>query len=134
MSIGGTSASSPAFAGFIALLNDARISTNKRPLGFLNPLLYTVGIAGLNDITSGSNPGCGTNGFNVSIWSSSPLHGSLTTYTYVSYRRPLDGIQVRNCLIILAGLLLITITLVTGLGTPNFKKLKEIVTSPFLLL
>ncbi len=45
-SIGGTSASSPTFAGFVALLNDARIGVNKPPLGFLNPLLYTFGIAG----------------------------------------------------------------------------------------
>jgi tripeptidyl-peptidase-1 len=29
----------------------------------LNPFLYSSGISGLNDITSGSNPGCSTNGF-----------------------------------------------------------------------
>lgn len=67
VSIGGTSASSPAFAGFVALLNDARLKVNKKPLGFLNPLLYTFGLPGLNDITAGKNPGCGTEGFNVSV-------------------------------------------------------------------
>lgn len=51
------------FAGVISLLNDFRIASGKAPLGFLNPLLYAQGAAGLNDITSGSNPGCGTNGF-----------------------------------------------------------------------
>jgi tripeptidyl-peptidase-1 len=65
--IGGTSAAAPAFAGFVALLNDARIKAGKGPLGFLNPLLYTFGLHGLNDITSGNNAGCGTTGFNVSI-------------------------------------------------------------------
>jgi hypothetical protein len=47
------------------MLNDARISAGKCPLGFLNPFLYSKGYAALNDITEGQNPGCGTNGFNV---------------------------------------------------------------------
>ncbi|KAJ3572260.1 hypothetical protein NP233_g3200 [Leucocoprinus birnbaumii] len=62
--IGGTSASSPAFAGFVALLNDARISKKLSPLGFLNPLIYTIPEA-FNDITVGHNSGCGTTGFNT---------------------------------------------------------------------
>ncbi|RPD64171.1 subtilisin-like protein [Lentinus tigrinus ALCF2SS1-7] len=62
-SVGGTSASSPTFAGVISLLNDFRLSQSKAPLGFLNPIIYSTGAAGFNDITSGSNPGCGTNGF-----------------------------------------------------------------------
>ncbi|KAF8655338.1 hypothetical protein AX16_003111 [Volvariella volvacea WC 439] len=86
--IGGTSASSPAFAGIVALLNDARLKVGKPPLGFLNPLLYTVGVDGLTDILEGHNSGCGTPGFNVTTgWDP-----------------------------------------VTGLGTPNFYKLKDIVT------
>ncbi|KAJ3491365.1 hypothetical protein NLI96_g751 [Meripilus lineatus] len=63
ISVGGTSASSPTFAGVISLLNDFRLANGKSPLGFLNPILYSTGAAGLNDITSGRNPGCGTNGF-----------------------------------------------------------------------
>ncbi|KAA1473405.1 tripeptidyl peptidase A [Dentipellis sp. KUC8613] len=85
--VGGTSAASPTFAAIVSLLNDARISRHLPPLGFLNPLLYTVGLAGLKDITAGNNPGCGTPGFNATKgWDP-----------------------------------------VTGLGTPNFGKLKEIV-------
>lgn len=85
--VGGTSASSPTVAGLVSLLNDARLSKGLPPLGFLNPLLYTKGVAGLTDITEGNNPGCGTQGFNATTgWD--PL---------------------------------------TGLGTPNFGKLKEIV-------
>ncbi|KAF7317715.1 Subtilisin-like protein [Mycena kentingensis (nom. inval.)] len=69
ISVGGTSASSPAVAGVISLLNDFRISQGKAPLGFLNPLIYSTASTGFNDIVSGSNPGCGTAGFTaVSGW------------------------------------------------------------------
>ncbi|KAH8978359.1 subtilisin-like protein [Lactarius hatsudake] len=59
----GTSGSAPTVAGIIALLNDYLISRGSTPLGFLNPWLYGAGLPGLNDITSGSNPGCNTDGF-----------------------------------------------------------------------
>ena len=61
--VAGTSCSSPIFASIISLINDRLISAGKEPLGFLNPLLYSTASAALNDITSGSNPGCGTQGF-----------------------------------------------------------------------
>ena len=64
--ISGTSASAPTFAGIVALLNDATIAAGKPTLGFLNPMLYSIGVEGLNDITEGNAPGCGTPGFNVS--------------------------------------------------------------------
>ena len=44
--------------GIISPLNDHRLSKGQAPLGFPNPWLYGDGVAGLNDITSGSNPGC----------------------------------------------------------------------------
>ncbi|KAI9462798.1 subtilisin-like protein [Lactarius psammicola] len=82
----GTSCSAPTVAGIISLLNDYLISNGRNPLGFLNPWLYGVGFAGLNDITYGSNPGCNTDGFSaITGWDP-----------------------------------------VTGLGTPDFNKLKEI--------
>ncbi|KAF7361952.1 Tripeptidyl peptidase A [Mycena venus] len=65
MLINGTSASSPTFAGFVALLNDARLKKGLPSLGFLNPLLYSTAASGFNDITVGNNPGCGTPGFNA---------------------------------------------------------------------
>jgi len=87
--VSGTSASAPTFAGIVALLNDASIAEGKPPLGFLNPMLYSIGVDGLNDVTQGNNPGCGTPGFNASAgWDP-----------------------------------------VTGLGTPNFGKLKDILNS-----
>ncbi|KAJ7196646.1 family S53 protease [Mycena pura] len=53
--ISGTSASTPAFASLIALLNDQLITAGKPTLGFLNPLLYSSsGRAALKDITYGN--------------------------------------------------------------------------------
>ena len=63
--ISGTSAAAPTFAGIVSLLNDANLAAGKPPLGFLNPMLYSIGVGGLNDITQGNAPGCGTQGFNV---------------------------------------------------------------------
>ncbi|KAH8995561.1 subtilisin-like protein [Lactarius hatsudake] len=64
-SMDGTSCSVPIVAGIISLLNDYLITNGRPPLGFLNIRLYDDGFAGLNDITSGSNPGCGTDGFSA---------------------------------------------------------------------
>ncbi|KAH8108266.1 family S53 protease-like protein [Phellopilus nigrolimitatus] len=62
--VAGTSCSSPIFASVVALLNDRLVAAGKSPLGFLNPFLYSdAGKAALNDVTSGDNPGCNTNGF-----------------------------------------------------------------------
>lgn len=64
--VGGTSCSSPIFASVVGLLNDELIAAGKSPLGFLNPWLYLTGASALNDITTGSNPGCNTTGFPAS--------------------------------------------------------------------
>ncbi|KAH9062405.1 subtilisin-like protein [Lactarius vividus] len=61
----GTSGSAPIVASIISLLNDYLISQGKVTLGFLNPWLYGTGMSGLTDITSGSNPGCNTDGFSA---------------------------------------------------------------------
>jgi tripeptidyl-peptidase-1 len=54
MPVGGTSASSPAFAGLVSLLNEARLAAGKKQLGFLNPFLYQNEDA-FTDVTLGSN-------------------------------------------------------------------------------
>ncbi|KAH8981849.1 hypothetical protein EDB86DRAFT_393680 [Lactarius hatsudake] len=61
----GMSCSTPTVAAIISLLNDYLITNGSPPLGFLDIWLYDDGIAGLNDITSGYNPGCGTDGFSA---------------------------------------------------------------------
>lgn len=60
--VAGTSCSSPIFASIISLINDRLVSAGKPVLGFLNPFLY-ANPSIFTDITSGSNPGCNTNGF-----------------------------------------------------------------------
>ncbi len=54
--IGGTSWSAPVWAGFCALVNEARATNGKPPLPFLPPLLYPLGgTAAFRDIVAGSN-------------------------------------------------------------------------------
>lgn len=54
--IGGTSWSAPVWAGFCALINEARVKANKPRLPFLNPLIYPLmGTSCFRDIKSGSN-------------------------------------------------------------------------------
>lgn len=59
--IGGTSGASPVWAGIVGLLNDARFRAGKSSLGFINPLLYTLGPRGLVDIVEGYVDGCTDN-------------------------------------------------------------------------
>ncbi|KAM5543119.1 hypothetical protein V8D89_002993 [Ganoderma adspersum] len=88
ISVSGTSAASPTVAGVVALLNDAIFKSGGKPLGFLNPLLYSDAKDALNDITQGNNPGCGTDGFPTSEgWD--PVTG-LGTPNFVKF---LDAIQ-----------------------------------------
>ena len=55
---GGTSWSAPVWAGFCALMNEARANAGKPALPFLNPLIYPLlGTAAFRDIKSGSNGG-----------------------------------------------------------------------------
>ncbi|KAH9003206.1 subtilisin-like protein [Lactarius hatsudake] len=80
----GTSCAMPIVAGIISLLNDYQISQGRHPLGFLNPWLYGIARAGLNDITSGSNPGCNTDGFSaIEGWD--PVLGRWTSSTCSIY-------------------------------------------------
>ncbi|KAJ7731300.1 family S53 protease-like protein [Mycena maculata] len=78
--VGGTSASSPTFAGMIALINDRLIAAGKPVLGFLNPFLYSHPKA-FTDITIGHNSGfvcpASSVAFNAAVgWD--PLTGSGT--------------------------------------------------------
>lgn len=78
----GTSCSSPVSATIFSAINDARLAAGKGTIGFINPTvcasphsekfehslvipqIYTSSfMAAFNDITTGSNPGCNTEGF-----------------------------------------------------------------------
>lgn len=47
LGVGGTSLSSPLWAGFMALTNQRRMANALPPVGFANPALYTIGQSGL---------------------------------------------------------------------------------------
>ena len=56
--VDGTSASSPALAGMISLINGYLIENGENALGFVNPLLYQMYQSDrdiFNDITDGDN-------------------------------------------------------------------------------
>ncbi len=56
--VGGTSWSAPTWAGFAALINQARAIAHEQPLGLLNPKVYPLlGTSSFRDITSGNNGG-----------------------------------------------------------------------------
>ncbi|RDK47946.1 subtilisin-like protein [Aspergillus phoenicis ATCC 13157] len=95
--VAGTSGASPVFAGIVALLNDARLRANKTSLGFLNPWLYSSGYKSLNDITSGEAVGC-----------QGDVEGA-GVIPWASWNATTGWDPA------------------TGLGTPNFAKLKEAV-------
>lgn len=61
--VGGTSASSPAWAALVTILNDYRQSKGQSNLGFINPLLYGKGRSATRDVTSGNNRGCDGDGY-----------------------------------------------------------------------
>jgi kumamolisin len=63
---GGTSWSSPAWAGFCALLNQARANAGLTALGLLGPTIYPqLGTGNFRDITSGNNIYESTGGYNA---------------------------------------------------------------------
>ncbi len=58
----GTSASARIFASLINRINELRLNARKKTVGFINSALCSHPEI-LNDITNGTNPGCGTAGF-----------------------------------------------------------------------
>jgi kumamolisin len=56
LGIGGTSWSAPMWAGFCALINEARQKAGQPFLPYINPLLYPLnGTSAFRDVTAGSN-------------------------------------------------------------------------------
>ncbi|MCJ1417209.1 hypothetical protein MMC32_003549 [Xylographa parallela] len=60
----GSSLASPLFASVLTLINEERFKAGKGPVGFVNPTLYKNPEV-LNDITNGTNVGCGSQGFHT---------------------------------------------------------------------
>lgn len=102
---GGTSAAAPVWAGLVALLNDARLRAGKNVLGWLNPLIYAHGPEVLTDITDGYSIGC--LGYNTQSDSSEPEGAGQVPGARWNATTGWDP--------------------VTGYGTPDFQKLKNLV-------
>ena len=104
---GGTSAASPVFAAIVALLNDARLQAGKPTLGWLNPLIYAYGPEVLTDITGGRSVGC--NGVNTQSEGPEPAGSGIVPWAFWNATTAWDP--------------------VTGYGTPDFGKMKDLVLS-----
>jgi tripeptidyl-peptidase-1 len=102
---GGTSASAPVWAGIVGLLNDARLLAGKPVLGWLNPLIYGLGRKALVDIDRGYSIGC--NGRNPQTNMRLPEGAGIVPGARWNATEGWDP--------------------VTGFGTPDFEKLKDLV-------
>lgn len=84
MTIGGTSMAAPQWAGFLALVNEARVKAKKQPIGFINPILYSLSSSDraktLHDITSGSNGYSAGRGWDAVTGNGSLQANALLTY------------------------------------------------------
>ncbi|KAK2865286.1 Tripeptidyl-peptidase sed3 [Arthroderma sp. PD_2] len=98
--VSGTSASAPAFAAIVANLNTIRLGANKPVLGYLNPFIYGRGRRGFTDIVHGGSTGCA--GYNTT-------NATAPAVPYASWNAT-EGWDP-----------------VTGVGTPNFEILANIV-------
>ncbi|KAH9055682.1 peptidase S8/S53 domain-containing protein, partial [Lactarius vividus] len=76
-------------AGIITLLNDYQLLKNRPLIGFLTPWLYGTANQDVNDITSGSNRGCDTDGF-----SAVPVWGPVTGVWTPDFQRLLDMLPI----------------------------------------
>ncbi|KAI5787277.1 putative tripeptidyl-peptidase [Geopyxis carbonaria] len=101
--LAGTSASAPAFAAIVALLNDARLARGRRKLGFLNPALYRNPDM-FTDVVEGRSTGC-----DGKRWGT-PIPAVNGTGPAVVEGAGWDAVQGWDP--------------VTGLGTPVFGKLR----------
>jgi subtilase family serine protease len=74
---GGTSFAAPMWAGYMALVNQQAVANGNALLGFINPLIYPLGLgsgygAAFHDITSGSNGYPAVTGYDLATGWGSP--------------------------------------------------------------
>jgi kumamolisin len=77
--VGGTSAAAPTWAGFAALINEARLAADKKPLGQLNPRIYPLlGSAAFQDVVGGcTQDHCAVKGCDLVTGIGSPVMNEL---------------------------------------------------------
>jgi subtilase family serine protease len=74
---GGTSFAAPMWAGYMALVNQQAVANGNSTLGFINPLIYPLGLssgygADFHDITTGSNGFPAVTGYDLATGWGSP--------------------------------------------------------------
>jgi subtilase family serine protease len=74
---GGVSFATPMWAGYLALANEQAAANKKNPIGFINPLIYPLGLGKtyhslFHDITVGSNGNPATKGYDLASGWGSP--------------------------------------------------------------
>jgi kumamolisin len=79
---GGTSFAAPLWAGYMALVNQQAAANGNSPLGFINPLIYPIGLGAsyttdFHDITSGSNGYSAVTGYDLATGWGSPNGAAL---------------------------------------------------------
>ncbi len=103
-SFGGTSAATPLWAGFTALVNQQAVSGGNPPVGFINPAVYAIGkgsgyTSAFHDITTGDNTWSGSPGKFFAVpgydlctgWGTPVGQNLINALTFVSGGTP-DGI------------------------------------------
>ena len=70
------------WAGYLALVNQQAVANGNKPLGFINPALYTIGLSSsydtdFHDVTSGSNGYAATTGYDLATGWGSPNGAAL---------------------------------------------------------
>jgi subtilase family serine protease len=74
---GGTSFAAPMWAGYMALVNQQAVASGNSPLGFINPIIYPLGLGSgygtdFHDITSGGNGYSAVTGYDLATGWGSP--------------------------------------------------------------
>ena len=96
--VGGTSAATPLWAGFMALANQQAIADGKPAVGFLNPAIYGIGsgsdYAGdMHDIVTGSNGFAAVPGYDLATGWGTPAGQSLINDLTSMPRAPSFGLS-----------------------------------------
>lgn len=109
VAVGGTSAATPLWAGYVALANQQAAANGKASVGFLNPLLYAIGrtssvSSDLHDILGGNNNGfAAVSGYDLATGWGSPegqhliddLVGAMNPPS-VALAGSMDGVTMRT--------------------------------------
>lgn len=79
---GGTSFAAPMWAGYLALVNQQSVANGNKTVGFINPILYSIGKGSsydsdFHDIVSGSNGYSAATGYDLATGWGSPNGGAL---------------------------------------------------------